>query len=89
MGNLIQIETFHSDELSEQANEFINTYRPNWAHFLVQAQIAVRSGSQDLLDSAIEQLVPCLQDEDNPKELWEELWSWVVRNNKGKWNKNG
>ena len=89
MGNLIQIEKFHSDELSEHANEFINDHRPNWNNFIIQAQLAVRRGDQDLLDVAISKIAPCFEEEEDPKALWEELWSWVVRSNKGKWNKNG
>lgn len=87
MGNLIQIDRFHCDELSEQANEFINTYRTNWATFILQVQIAVKKGDQQLLNAAINRLAPCFDEEENPKELWEELWSWVVRNNKDKWSK--
>lgn len=87
MGNLVQIEKFHSDELSQQANDFINSHRPNWNNFLVQAQLAVKRGDQDLLDVAISKIAPCFEEEEDPKALWEELWSWVVRSNKGKWNK--
>ena len=87
MGNLVQIEKFHSDELSEQANEFINMYRYRWNNFLVQTQIAVRNGDQQLLDEAIGKLCPYLEREENPKELWEELWTWLVKSNRGRWNK--
>lgn len=87
MGNLVQIDRFHSDELSEQANCFINNHRPNWNNFILQVQVAVRNKDQDKLDTAISKLVPCFEEEEDPKALWEELWSWVVKNNKKKWKK--
>ena len=88
MGNLIQMERFHCDELSEQANDFINNYRARWNNFIVQAHIAVVNDDQDRLNEAINRLAPYLIEagaEDEGKSLWEELWSWVVRSNKGKW----
>ena len=84
MGNLIQVDKFHCDEISEQANDFINKYRGKWNNFIINARLAVENGDQDRLNEAINRLAPYL-DKEGGKQLWEELWTWVVLSNRGKW----
>lgn len=83
MGNLVHIERFYSDELSERANDFINNHRVEWSNFIVKVKMAIRERSQDKLDAAIETIAYFIDDEGG-EELWEELWNWVVRNNRAR-----
>lgn len=86
MVNKVQIEQFHSDELSDIANWFINRHRMEWSIFCSAARKAEKENNQDILDDAIDRLVPILIDagdgEEGGQALWEELWLWFCNDYK-------
>lgn len=87
MGNYIgyvkeEQPRFHSDLLSERANNFINNYRHEWDMFMLNFARAKKYKDQRYLDIAISKIAPKLDVTLKGQEIWEELWEWLVDGNK-------
>lgn len=92
MGNYIgyikeERKKFTSDELSDTAVTFINAYRDEWNRFIVMFRHAAYKRDQGMMDNAIEEIAPKLEEYtsgniDRSERLWAELWQWLIKENK-------